>query len=53
MYMIKFHESNTLEINMQNISCHIHYHNEVQPIDKEVTVNISHTFTHTQIHVNI
>lgn len=33
---------------MQNISCHIHYHNKVQPNDKEVMVNISHTLdTHT------
>lgn len=48
MYMIKCHESNTQEINMQNISCHIHYHNKVQPNDKEVMVNISHTLdTHT------
>lgn len=52
MYMIKFHESNTREINMQNISCQIHYHNEVQPNDKEVMVNTSHTFTHKKRYIS-
>lgn len=52
MYMIKCHESNTQEINMQNISCHIHYHNKVQPNDKEVMVNISHTLRYTHIYTS-
>lgn len=47
MYMIKCHESNTQEINMQNILCHSHYHNKVQPNDKEVMVIISHTLRYT------